>query len=569
MQSGSHPQILPRAAVEPRASVTGHRAKYGCSDVDAKAVGAKVEPATGTIARYPRAMPSLRRPVSRLVRTLPEKRATQLRRTVRALGRRTVGGTREVVTYVVSPHPDDETLRLAGYVTRLRARTRGRLVLVAIGDGGASAVARSMGWSPGYEREFRRAEQAAAWSALTGGTGEIVRVGLQDNTYTAEEVRDALVPLNNKRARFIVAAHEQDYHSDHRAVVAGVRLLEPAYVRFALAPLMTGAGKVYKPSEVSLDAASIAVAAYKNFGQRSVVEEFRALVDSGYQSRVVEWSGETNVIQDPSDKPHHKDEALGRESRRTSDAAPVFVLGNQKSGTTAIAALLAECIDETFTSDVLYRNKLRLKDLLDENPSVAALADRRPEAFEGSVIKDNDFTFLYPSLFSAFPKAKFVFVVRDPRQNIRSVLNRLKLPGDLDSLSEQDYAQLKKKLPGWHTILTGSSFDSAKGHYIDELADRWVRANQVYQNASDHMTLVRYEDFDAAKRAVVEQLAVELGFSVVTDISSSQDRQYQPRGDRSITPEDFFGHENLDRIESRCAALMSSFGYEPSGSTRA
>lgn len=181
-------------------------------------------------------------------------------------------------------------------------------------------------------------------------------------------------------------------------------------------------------------------------------------------------------------------------------------------------------------------------------------------------MKDNDFTFLYPSLARAFPEASFVFVVRDPRQNIRSVLNRLTLPGDLDSLSGEQYAHLRKKLPGWHTILTGSSFGSSTGHYIDVLADRWVRANQVYLSASDRIALVRYEDFDAAKRPVIERLATDLGFSVVSDISESQDRQFQPLGDRSIAPAVFFGQGNLERLERRCATLMSSFGYAPSRS---
>lgn len=242
----------------------------------------------------------------------------------------------------------------------------------------------------------------------------------------------------------------------------------------------------------------------------------------------------------------------------------VFVLGNQKSGTTAIAALLAECAGETFFSDVLYTNKVKLKDLLDGTPSVEELAASHPESFEAAVVKDNDFTFLYPGLARTFPRAGFVFIVRDPRQNIRSILNRLDLPGDLPDLSVEQYARLEKKLPGWHTILTGSSFGSSTGHYVDVLADRWVRANQVYLDAADRMTLVRYEDFDAAKRPVIERLARELGFSVANDISASQDRQYQRKGDRSITPEAFFGEENLKRVERRCAPLMPSFGYEPS-----
>lgn len=246
--------------------------------------------------------------------------------------------------------------------------------------------------------------------------------------------------------------------------------------------------------------------------------------------------------------------------------APVFVLGNQKSGSTAIAALLAECIGEPYSSDVLYRNKVRLEQLLGEESALGTMVRRHPASFSATVIKDNDFIFLYPSLASAFPDARFVFIVRDPRQNIRSMLNRLDCPGDLASLPEEQYAHLRETLPGWHTILTGSSFGSGAGHYIDVLTDRWVRAAEVYLGAKDRMTLVRYEDFDTAKRPVIERLAVDLGFEVAHDISPSQDHQYQPLGNRSVTPEAFFGRDNLERLEGRCAALMAEFGYEPSRS---
>ncbi|MGC1207035.1 MAG: PIG-L family deacetylase [Ornithinimicrobium sp.] len=233
-------------------------------------------------------MPSARRALGRLVNSLPERQGTQVHRSVQAATRRLPGRSREPVSYVISPHPDDETLRLAGLVTALRHNRAGRLILVAIGDGGGSAQARRMGWSPDYEREYRRAEQAAAWSALTGGTGEIIRLGLWDRTHTPEVVRDALAPLVTKRAQFYVAAHEDDYHPDHLAVVEGARLLNAEFVRFSLAPLMEGEGKIYTPKPDSIDAVMIAVGAYEGFGQLSVRKEFRALREAGYRSRVTE-----------------------------------------------------------------------------------------------------------------------------------------------------------------------------------------------------------------------------------------------------------------------------------------
>lgn len=237
---------------------------------------------------------SFARPAARrLLGALPEGQGRRVRRVLSA-ARRRLPGAAGPVTYVVSPHPDDETLRLTGFVTWLHdQRPDHRLVLVAIGDGGSSARARRMGWSPEQEQGHRRAEQAAAWAALTGGTGEIMRVGLEDGAYTADQVRDAIRPLVTRGARFFVAAHEDDYHPDHLAVVAGVRAVEPAYARFSLAPLMSGKGTEYPPPEHAAEAAARAARAYEEFGQLSVPKEFHALVRSGYRSRVTPFAPAT------------------------------------------------------------------------------------------------------------------------------------------------------------------------------------------------------------------------------------------------------------------------------------
>lgn len=252
-----------------------------------------------------------------------------------------------------------------------------------------------------------------------------------------------------------------------------------------------------------------------------------------------------------------------RNRRAGLNPAPVFVLGNQKSGTTAIAALLAECAGLDFFHDTLYRRKLRLRDLLDENPSLGDFARGAPELFSAGVIKDNDFTFLIPELERTFPEARLVYVVRDPRDNTRSVLNRLQYSGAMDELPDDELEDLRQRLPGWYEILTGASFGPPGGQYIDVLAERWTRAARAYLDRPDRMTLVRYEDFDADKRATIERLARTLGQPVVTDITASQDRQFQPRGDREVRWDDFFG-ANLERIDDICGPYLERFGYRRS-----
>lgn len=193
------------------------------------------------------------------------------------------------VTYVVSPHPDDETLRLTGYLLRLRGRIGPdhEIHLIAVSDGGGSAQARRLGWPVEREQEHRRSEQAAAFSALTGGRGAITRLGLADGHVTREDVVVGVRPLARRAARFVVAAHPEDYHDDHQAVVEAMTDLTGVQARFALSPVMKGSAKVFSPPGELMDAARIAYDAYAGFGQKSVAPEFRALRASGFVSRVV------------------------------------------------------------------------------------------------------------------------------------------------------------------------------------------------------------------------------------------------------------------------------------------
>jgi hypothetical protein len=46
----------------------------------------------------------------------------------------------------------------------------------------------------------------------------------------------------------------------------------------------------------------------------------------------------------------------------------------------------------------------------------------------------------------------------------------------------------------------------------------------------DNVRLIRYEDFRANKKAEIEVLAKELGFTKLADISWLVDVQFQPKG---------------------------------------
>ncbi len=244
--------------------------------------------------------------------------------------------------------------------------------------------------------------------------------------------------------------------------------------------------------------------------------------------------------------------------------APVIVLGNQKSGTTVIAALLAESAGCAVTLDIFFRfRRPVLARLLTGRDSLDRFIRRHPYWFSHPIIKEPSLTFFHDDLRRLFPSARFVFIVRDPRDNIRSILNRLRLPGNLPDLPPQALNALPANR-GWRLILEGTLFGTRGDTYIDVLAQRWNRTADVAWQHCDTLTLIRYEDFLKDKAGTIERLARTVALEPLHDVTDKVDVQYQPRGDRDVSWIDFFGKENLRRIELLCAARMRRFDYPPS-----
>lgn len=252
---------------------------------------------------------------------------------------------------------------------------------------------------------------------------------------------------------------------------------------------------------------------------------------------------------------------------------PVLIGGNQKAGTTAIGALLAVATGQRFSNDPLWqahRNDARpflFTDVLERRVALEDFIRRHRAYFAAEIIKDPDFAFSYPDLRRCFPDAPLVFIVRDPRHNLRSILNRLGLPGHLDELGSEHRKLLAGKA-GWEAILDGRGLPLSGGNYIARLAQRWSASARCYREQHASIELVRYEDFMADKPGCIAALAERLGLPVVADIRQDQDRQYQPRGNRSVPLDAFFGTANLRLIESICAEGMAYFGYAAGSGAR-
>jgi hypothetical protein len=237
----------------------------------------------------------------------------------------------------------------------------------------------------------------------------------------------------------------------------------------------------------------------------------------------------------------------------------IIVLGNQKSGTTVVAALLSQCIGTSVTLDF----PAEMRDLL--HPRIWAgeldfkkLVRANRKEFSRGVVKDATLSLFFTQTAEHFPRSQFVMVMRDPRDNLRSILNRLKLPGNLTDLSPDVMAQM---IPAWRLIVDGRWLGLRGDNYVARLAARWDLIASTYLAHTRRMVLFRYDDFMKDKAGAIERLARALGREPRHDISDKVDVQYQSRGDRTVKWLDFFGLENLARIERICADRMASLGY--------
>jgi hypothetical protein len=228
---------------------------------------------------------------------------------------------------------------------------------------------------------------------------------------------------------------------------------------------------------------------------------------------------------------------------------PVIVLGNQKSGTTAIAALIGKAAGRSVILDFFFRVPRSGRKIIEGRSSLREFIDHNKSFFSKQVIKDPDLTFLLPEVLTVYPRSKMVFILRDPIANVRSILSRLGLPGTIDLLSEEQRREIEKSLPEWYDVLDGKRFGHKDANPVMSLLKRAIKSHEICAQNVDKLIVVRYEDFLTDKQNYIEGLCDTLNLSVENDIKKDVDVQYQPKGTRGSNLADFFGHENLKRMQ--------------------
>lgn len=242
----------------------------------------------------------------------------------------------------------------------------------------------------------------------------------------------------------------------------------------------------------------------------------------------------------------------------TPHSNPVLIFGNQKSGTSAIAGLLGAATGQRVQIDFRGAWEPYISRVFNAEISIEDFVKKNAYSFSAPLIKEPGLTFVANELLTHFGAEKGIFIVRHPLQNIRSILNRLDIPGNLDSI---DLA--KGQLPNktWHSIMNGHDLN-IQGHYIDVQARRWAKAVGEYKKAPDRYHLVKYEDFIQDKDGTIQSLSSSFGLEAPHDIGHLLDHSFQPKGKSDVNLEEFFGQENLQRIFDICGDDMALFGYE-------
>jgi hypothetical protein len=226
---------------------------------------------------------------------------------------------------------------------------------------------------------------------------------------------------------------------------------------------------------------------------------------------------------------------------------PIFILGNQKSGTSAICGLLGESVGKSYIIDFVGGWEPYISSLIKQKTPISKFVKKNAWAFSHSIIKEPNLTFIAPQLISYFPDSEFVFIIRNPFDNIRSILNRLKISGKSTSLD--NCIKINKT---WKAILTGSDLGIQTSNPIEVLAHRWNICNAIYLNNSKNCKLFLYEEFMNNKKASIESLATILKLDVKNEINNLVDINFQPRGDNSEKITHFFSEKNYSIIEKLC-----------------
>lgn len=180
----------------------------------------------------------------------------------------------------------------------------------------------------------------------------------------------------------------------------------------------------------------------------------------------------------------------------------------------------------------------------------------------------------WPSLSSHGGPLRLYFVVRNPFDCVRSLVEHLGLRTRVSSMEEQRFQADEGHLPQHFTAGKQQYLDVTRegltySGYIDAVAQRWALTVDEYFACPARYVLVRYEDFVAAPveqtKLLVERLGVPDLWLPGADerVAAATTVRYQTQGKRKgRSPAEIFGSPMLSRLVEALSPRMERLGYQ-------
>tara|TARA_B100000508_G_scaffold141097_1_gene146971 strand:- start:63627 stop:64388 length:762 start_codon:yes stop_codon:yes gene_type:complete len=217
----------------------------------------------------------------------------------------------------------------------------------------------------------------------------------------------------------------------------------------------------------------------------------------------------------------------------------IWVFGVQKSGTTAITALISKRSGKSATLDTPMLWEPYYSKLLSGELHLIDHIKHNPYTFSRQIIKEPVASLFIKELKTYFEMNKYVMIYRDPHDVIRSILNRLGLPGNKKNVNIKDVNK------NWRV-----HFGDGKD-YIKSLTTLWINVYKQNEIISDDKCIfVKYEDFLKNKMTFIDNLVDQLNLPKKHDITEDLDFNFQVRGDNDVDLIEFFGSENYEYIKT-------------------
>lgn len=227
----------------------------------------------------------------------------------------------------------------------------------------------------------------------------------------------------------------------------------------------------------------------------------------------------------------------------------IFVLGHQKSGTSAIAGLLSEMAGLSLTNDIHRGN--RDHDIYRQahfhKKGQIALISKYAYELSREIVKEPELSFFYSTLKEFNPKAKFIYISRQPKYIIKSILSRLGARESSNQIYAENFYKQINLAPLWKDI---TGFSSGV-NIISHLAYRIEKLDKLFLENKDEIILLRYEDFVSEKSKVLKEALVDLGMNNKNEVDHLLDHPFQPKG-TNVLPSEYFSIEEVKLIESIC-----------------